>query len=184
MKRLVFKGKHTGNIVIFLLIFILLNLLSSCNSEVLKEKKQVEVPEFHITPSQREYYKELDFHTAMGMAEEENYQNINTSIDKEVYLTTDKIICSLINTNPGYGFYYYNKPEIYFDNQDQYEYIDFNSGIGQWYFSGLEDSNDCFSSNITVDLTTSKTDLKPGKYKMIVFVGNRDCVAHFNLNGE
>ena len=156
--------------------------MTSCNVQGNQSNSDEFTPDFRITPSDREEYKKFGSGPFMNMPHEPDYKNIEISLDKDVYQPNDKVVVTLKNNNPGHGFYYFNTPEIYFENQGSYEYIEFiNLQPGMWEFCGIEGSKDQFSTNAIVDLTDAKFDLSPGKYKLVFFVGERDCIAYFEV---
>ncbi len=126
-------------------------------------------------------FKNQKTHTFFDIPAETDYSHVRLSLNKRSFKNDEKIMCTLSNSNPGVGFYYYSKP-IIFNFTHSKVLMDLTDG--EWLYCALENSKDEFSSTINVNLSLVKKRLEGGEYYIRFFVGDMEVEEKFYVKGE
>lgn len=160
------------------MLIFLMSLLSGCS-----EKRKVESnPNMDPEPIDISASIPLDFEM------ETDYSNIILEMEHTFSLEEVEIIeCSIINLNVGKGFWYFHIP--YIENYADGKWIrlsyypnEYYNEEGRWYICGVEgnrtESNSC---EVFLETQYISEEVKEGKYRIVVFVGNEKRYAEFEI---
>lgn len=127
----------------------------------------------------------------MDFEMETDYDNPSVKTEFLTYPgDTEKIVYTVTNHNKGKGFYYFSIPYIEYYDQEKWVRLayyppNYTEESGRWLICGIEGNADIPYSCSGVFYPQSVTGgIKAGKYRLIIFVGDKNVFSEFEFCRE
>lgn len=171
-------SKHIKKIVILLFIIITVYYLTSCSGVSAHSSSDVVLTDPAFTEPD-------DNLPGLGVEDENDYSNIAAYTEFTEYTKdVESIKCTIIDNNPGKGFYFFPIPFIEHLTADKwirlrYEPIDLDYE-SRWAYCAIEGNTTKPNSTLVIFFPKYLVnELVMGKYRLVVFVSDQIVYAPF-----
>lgn len=162
-----------------LIIFIFVGVLfCSCNKANIQIEGNQDPPAIASS--------DIGIYAMLGIEAESDYRNISAHTEYDEYkLESDTITCTITNSNPGKGFYFFEF--IYLEKKIGDSWVrlkntDESIEYAQYAFCATPNAPEkCFSVDLTLDCSNIEQELREGKYRIVIFTAQNPVYAYFEI---
>lgn len=167
--------------ILFISCFLFLSL-SACNEQPDTTRHSDDEYEFYEPVFDKESMIRLG--ESVGIEMDENYNNAVASVENDLITTTSVIECRVTDQNIGKGFSLYSGMAI--DKKaigDRWVRLKYKPReYKDWFVVGSTETKETnYSSVVRMDLNDVQSELTPGDYRLVIFIGERNLYIEVKI---